>query len=166
MKNAEKMLVENENLVFFTISRYFPSYIHDEDVRQIGRIALWKACEKYDPANGAAFSTYCTRAIQNEVKKYLQYFTRCGRNTPTISLDDSIKKDSPRDNYQKIADKLDVDFIDTEAISRHLTPKHKKLLRIYLDGHNCQEAAKLFGVSCNSITKWKKEIKAIIAEYA
>lgn len=166
MDNAEQLFVENESLVYYTIQRYFPSYIFDEDIRQIGRIALWYSCKHYNPSKGV-FSSYCVRSIRRDIIKHFDYFKHCGRDTPVYSLDAPIDDENGKQTWiNLVCGDTDVDFIDTEAIAAHLKPKHKKLLRSYLDGNNYEQTAKLLGVSCNSITTWTNEIKKIIKEYA
>lgn len=166
MNDIEKMVEDNKNLVFYTIARYFPNYKTDEDVIQTGMIGLWYACQRYDPAKGV-FSSYCIRQIKREIVKYFDYFNRCGRDTPVYSLDEPIDDENGKQTWLNfVCGDVDVDFIDTEAISKHLKPKHKKLIRSYLCGNNYEKTAKLLGVSCNSITTWIKEIKAIILKYA
>lgn len=166
MTEIEKMVEENKNLVFYTIARYFPDYKTDEDVIQIGMIALWYACTRYDQNKGI-FSSYCVRQIWREIGKHFNHFNRCGRDAHVYSLDSPIDDENGKQTWIDLAcGDVDVDFIDTEAISKHLKPKHKKLIRSYLDGNNYEKTAKLLGVSCNSITKWTKEIKEIILKYA
>ena len=71
-KNIDQMIADNEKLVMYTISRYFPTFLYDDDIRQLGYIGLWKACEKYDASLNTKFGSYAVKAIRGEIIKYVR----------------------------------------------------------------------------------------------
>jgi len=46
-----------------------------EDLKQIAAIGLLKALDRYDPANGAAFSSFAVPTMQGEIRRYFRDFT-------------------------------------------------------------------------------------------
>lgn len=55
-----------------------------EDLKQIAAIGLIKALDRYDPANGAAFSSFAVPTMQGEIRRYFRDFTWMVRPTREI----------------------------------------------------------------------------------
>lgn len=72
-KARNKVWLANRGLVKMYVSRInFSSYVIDrETLEQAGEIGLGIAVDKFDPDNGAAFSTYAFWWIQSKVKRCL-----------------------------------------------------------------------------------------------
>ena len=91
-KDIDQMISDNKKLVMYTISRFFPTFLYDDDIRQLGYIGLWKACEKYDASLNTKFGSYAVKAIRGEIIKYLrslQMQMRCPK-APNISLSEPM----------------------------------------------------------------------------
>ena len=46
-----------------------------EDLQQIAALGLIKALDRFDPGNGAAFSSFAVPTIQGEIRRYFRDFT-------------------------------------------------------------------------------------------
>lgn len=69
--DAERLYLENEKLIYGALYQYFPALAFDEDIQQIARIGLWKACLNYD-ADKSCFSTAAYKFIKTEVLQELR----------------------------------------------------------------------------------------------
>lgn len=79
----EELYIQNENLVYFIISKYYPDYLGDEDLAQECKIGLWRAATSYDETK-STFSTFASKCIINAI---LQYFRNNKNKIKTVSLD-------------------------------------------------------------------------------
>lgn len=61
------LLVWHEPLVRYVVRNQIWGGVPEADLLQEGRIALWRAIERYDPRRGATFSTYAVTAIAHRV---------------------------------------------------------------------------------------------------
>jgi RNA polymerase sigma-B factor len=57
-----------------SLARRYAAGSEHEDVEQVAFLALVKAVERFDPANGAAFSSFATPTILGEIKRYFRDF--------------------------------------------------------------------------------------------
>ena len=54
------------------LARRYPSGSEREDVTQVAALALVKAVDRFDPDNGAAFTSFATPTILGEIKRYFR----------------------------------------------------------------------------------------------
>lgn len=57
-------LAEHERLVHWVVRRQWLGTLSYATALQVGRIALWRALQRYDPQRGYTFSTYAVPAIE------------------------------------------------------------------------------------------------------
>lgn len=156
----EKMFEENKNMVYAAIKSYVKCAgmygLNDyDDLVQIGNIGLCKAIISYNPKK-AQFSTYAYKIIRNHLYNAL-------RDAGDIqddcdSLDDEgffeqayEEKDFDDDMLMKSG----LDIIDKCSKKYSgIAKKGAEAIRLSLMGYECNEIAKLYGVSSNSITAW------------
>lgn len=60
----QELFDQNKGLVYHILFKWKYPPEAEEDLKQVGMLALWKAALGYDPDNGAAFTTYAGRAIE------------------------------------------------------------------------------------------------------
>ena len=165
-KNIDQMIADNEKLVMYTISRFFPTYIYDDDIRQLGYIGLWKACEKYDASLNTKFSPYAVKAIRGEIIKYLrslQMQMRCPK-VPNMSLSNPMYggDESLEDHISAGT----LDWIDAEDFYNALTDRQKLIVqRRIIDKASYQEIGDEIGVSRERIRQEVVRIKQKFDEY-
>ena len=150
-------IIANEKLVYYTINRFFPELIWDDDVIQIGRIALWKAIMKnIEPK---AFSSYAVTSIKNAILNELKRRTslkRGDRNFQTVYLDDG-------DNEQLIGyDEIPYKIIEINDYKENTTEIKKEILNMITQGYNLTEIANKLDMSYSKIYRIWKEIKSDI----
>ena len=165
-KNIDQMIADNEKLVMYTISRFFPTFLYDDDIRQLGYIGLWKACEKYDASLNTKFGSYAVKAIRGEIIKYLrslQMQMRCPK-VPNMSLSEPMYggDESLEDHISAGV----LDWIDAEGFYNALTNRQKLIVRRrIIDKATYQEIGDEIGVSRERIRQEVVRIKQKFDEY-
>lgn len=64
--------MENQNLLYSIIEKYFKNYPNKEDLFQVGAIGFINAYYKFDESFGAKFTTYAYPYIFGEMKKLVR----------------------------------------------------------------------------------------------
>lgn len=88
--DKNKLIEDNMNLVYYLISRYYPTFIKDEDLIQCGMVGLCKAANSSN-AIKYKFSTYASACILNEIKSE---FIRRKKYAKEESLNALMEKES------------------------------------------------------------------------
>lgn len=159
---AEKLYLENENLVYGTLHRYFPTLAFDEDIQQIARIGLWKACLSYQE-DRARFSTAAYTFIANEVRMELRRKSR-KMEALTISLNEFL----PDSNGAAMdcAEFLDVtpstddiDWCDFEAFWTSLTQRQRIIVTNRMAGRTGRAIAHDLALNPHVISREMQRIR-------
>lgn len=148
----EERYMENEELVYYILSRYYPWLQYDEDARQVCRIGLWQACVKFDEANGAKFGTFGCRLILHEIQRYIRDSLRMKRviNRDALSISYDYGKDATIGNI--LVGDSDVAWMDIEGFLKALTPEELKVIVGFYNGLNGSQIAKLTGMSRHRVS--------------
>lgn len=144
----EDLFYQNYSFAWFIISKYFPQYIRDEDICQEAFMGLWKACTTYQEGK-AAFTSYASKCIQNQIGTYLRY------NTPKVTL---VSLESPvassEDEKVKLKDTIedpktyiDDGYIVLRDFLEGLSYTEKQVIQGRLEGLSQQKIADKLGMS-------------------
>lgn len=159
----ENLYLANEKLVFHVIKRYFTSMMHDEDVEQIGRLGLWKACQTYN-SDESKFTTYACNCIRNTIAMELRKSMATKRNSQDyilISLDQELKTSDIEDMTvaEVIPGDMDVGFVDWDGFWNSLTKRERLVLLTYAKCKNKTEVVKKLGISHTTIWRCVTSIR-------
>lgn len=177
MQDIDKLIEKNEKLVYHVWNKRFSAYetnwAYKDDLIQIGRIALWKACLHFDPSKGSEFSSYACQAIYNDMlcaitRKYNKLMSN------EVSYD-TIAYTDPKGNTVTIADTIPsedaFDAIEMKVaveqfISACKNPRMRCIIEKKLDGYSQIEIARELGLSKSYVSlicsRAKKKFKAFM----
>lgn len=158
MVNSDALVKKYEPLVYSVVAKKLHEHIGDEDLFQVGRIALWRCAKRYDPDRGK-FSTYAYKAIYHAMLKELS--KRKGEtslNAPVADEEELELQDTIADLKQTM-EGVELRFELTDFMQT-LTPRRKKILKLKAKGHTRKEIHVILGVSYDLIVKEMKEINA------
>lgn len=148
----EKLYEENERLVYYTVSRYFPELLGNDDVLQEARIALWKCCCVYDPKKGK-LSTLACKAIYRAVLCWLRAEKSYRGGMTIVSLQD----EAPGTDHATLEDCLpgapDVGWHDWDKLREILTDREREVLMRFARGESTEEITSALGLSRMTIYK-------------
>ncbi len=67
-----QLVEENRGVAEYFVRRYSHRGVPTDDLRQISLLAVISAVDRFDPSLGVAFSTFASRTIEGELKRYLR----------------------------------------------------------------------------------------------
>ena len=179
MQDINKLIEKNEKLVYHVWNKRFSAYETNwackDDLIQIGRIALWKACLKFDPSKGSEFSSYACTAIYNEMlyamtRKYNKLMSNeisydaivyTDHEGNTVTMADTI----PSENvFDAVETRIDIE----QFLSTCKKPRVRSIIEKRLEGYSQTDISKELGISrsyvsvtcCRFNKKFKKFMEA------
>lgn len=163
--NISQKILENENLISYTINKYFPSKKNDEDIYQVGMIALWRAIVQTEanPDSKTKFSTYAIKCIKNQIIKEIEKEQAQKRTLAegisTIYLDKtSTSYNGDTEIYSEIIGKEEIPFglLGIREYTSKQNKRRKKILELIEMGYSLADIAKLLNVSKTTVyNEWK-----------
>ena len=142
----QKLCEDNMNLAYYIVSKYYPTYVQDDDIKSSALLGLCKAAEAYDPEKGL-FSTYAVKCIRNEIN---QEFINRKPYSKMISLDSKVGEELTLGDT--IIDEDDIAYMD-ETFYNILTKEERDVLEVENMGFNSEEIAEMFGYSVQKVQK-------------
>ena len=157
--DREKLAEDNLPLVYYTIKKYYPTFVANEEVLDGGMYGFAKACKTFNPDKGIKFSTYAVKCIKmyafNEIDKEIR------RNGKEVSLDAELNGEY---NLQQVLvgeeDILDVSWLDAETFIETLNEREKFIISLQKDGYTQREIAKVMGLTFQRIGQIHRNIKS------
>lgn len=130
--SKQELVEQNMRLVYHILYSYYPSFVNDEDILQVGMLGLCQAADTWDKSKGIKFSTYACVCISNAIK---YEFRKQRRQIPTISLDKPLDEDECVETLgDMVVGEADVEYLDTEPLYVKLTPTEKKVFDLLKQG--------------------------------
>lgn len=142
----EERYVENEELVYYILDRYYPWLQYDEDARQVCRMGLWQACVNFDESAGVKFGTFGCRLILHEIQNYIRDSLRMKRtaNRNALSLQLEYEEGATLGDY--LIGDSGVAWMDIDGFLKSLTPEELKVVIGFYNGLNGPQIARLTGM--------------------
>lgn len=165
-ESRNELVVKHLNLVYAVLHKHFPKYAYDEDLVQIGRLALVTAADRWDSSK-SEFGTFAWPVVLNAIR--LEFRSR-KKERRTISLSNIAISDGESDviTYEEILrGEDDVNYCDYEGYYSQLTDKERELADLLRAGWGVPEIARLWNCSRETvyrhrrrmILKWRKLIE-------
>ena len=85
-----KLVEHHMRVVEYSVRRYSNRGVPTDDLRQVGLMAVVNAVDRFDPEVGVAFSTFASRTIEGELKRYFRdktWSVRPPRRAQELHLD-------------------------------------------------------------------------------
>ena len=162
---AEELYLANERLAHWVLAKYYSRRQMDEDLQQVARIGLWKACVGFKESSGFTFSSYASRVMLNELSNYFRDASRTYRdNYSDISLNTIVSDDGTTLEMALPGD-MDVQFMDLNGLWKSLTSKEKKIVKMLMNGLTNREIGKIMGVSNQRISEIRLKAKQKFLNY-
>lgn len=155
-----KLAEDNMNLVHYLIGKEYPTYIHDEDLRQIGLLGLCKAAMKWNESKGA-FSTFACWCIRNEIR--LEFRNRL-KQVETVSLETKIENGVNGDklSLEDVIDSgedSDMTEFTVESFINTLTTEERVVYHLKARGYTHKEISEVSGYNPAEVKDILKSIR-------
>ncbi len=155
MDNFEQCLQQFEPMISATM-RKLNVYRDFEQFRQVGRIALWQAWERFDQEKGA-FAPYASRSIWGAMLDYMKSENRFSDymiQTENEQLLDYI------DLHEEVfSENSDERWDDIEDVFPQLSKQDRLLVKwLYFDKLTQKECAARIGISVPGVKKRRERI--------
>lgn len=166
----EELYSRNERLVWWTMKKYYPDFMDDEDLMQEGRIGLWRACLAYDEEKKLSFSTLAAPYIRNALRN--GYEKLYGRNLNkrrllwnVQSLYEPVTNDKTLLLQDVIPGDEDVAFLDISGALKRMSERDRKMLYQWVAGYSKKEIAKKHDISEATVYRVILNAKRIFQAY-
>lgn len=158
--DREQLVLDNLNLVYAVIRKYYPTFIKDEDLIECGKLGLCQAANAWEEEKGT-FSCFAWQCIRNAIRKEFYYRNKSPK-TLSLTYEVDIKGGSPISLEETLIGDDDVAYIDVDGIYNQLRPLSQKILDLKRYGLTPNEIASKLGCSTNTVYKHIRVIKKLL----
>lgn len=148
-----KRYEKNEPLAYSFIKKYYPTLIGDEDYLQVVKMALWQACQQFDPSRNIKFSTFAYRVMRNKLLNELRRDKRSKRyGVINVSLEERLEVSAEfgdNEDFMDISDFTENSDLraDLKALLSKLTRRERyALVSLATDMNTLPDVAKTLGM--------------------
>lgn len=145
MNDKQKLMEDNVNLVYYIISREYPTFLYDDDVVQSGMLGLCLAANAWE--GKGMFTTYAGKCIRREIHKE---FINRKSYSQTASLESKVGEEGTLEDL--LAGEDDVAIMD-DAFFNELTKEEREVLELSSSGYDTEEISKMRGYTAQKVTK-------------
>lgn len=143
-------------LVYYIINKYYPIFVNDEDLKQVGMFGLCKAANTWEE-DKSKFSTYASKVILNEIR---MEFRKRQKYKYDLSLDNEISTSEGRYTFgDLITGDNDINYVNVEDFTDKLNENEKKVFKLSSKGYNSVESAKILKVTSGYVRNLKRSIR-------
>lgn len=156
--SKQQLVEDNMNLVYYLINKYYPTYLHDDDIIQEGMVGLCKAANSYDSSK-SKFSTYASCCILNQIRFY---FRENAKHLEVLSYDRGYKdEDCEEITFLDTIigeDDVDIGCMNFMMFYEKLSASEQQLIDLLID-HSEVEISKILGVSQPHVSRRKTALR-------
>lgn len=157
VSERDQLIVDNMELVYFTIKKYYPGLITDEDIKQVGMIGLIKAADKWEESKGT-FTTFTVGCIRNEIRYELR---NRKKHTGCLSLD-YVYRDADDDAVtlgESLIGDENVPYVNFDDFYDELSTRQKRIVDLTKCGLSSSQIGDSLRVSNKTINTEIRKIK-------
>lgn len=152
----QKLIEDNMNLVYSYVSKYYPTYLQDEDIIQCGMLGLCKAAEAWDETQ-SKFSTFAFKCIGNEIR---YEFRKRAKHYGVLSLDYEVDTEDGRVPVSAIIPgEEDVCYFDIGIDVNKLKPKEKRVLELLQGNMNYADIGRELGITKQAVWSIARKLR-------
>ena len=162
----DKIIRENEGLIYEAIKQYYPQLKITDDIIQLGRIGIWKAAKTYDETKGS-FAHHAVLRVRYEIGVHFrdQAYEKRAMNDKAAHLEEPVIGLDNKTLGDTIEAKPHSRFVDWTGIEKALTPREFEILGYMMSGYTGEEIARAFNISRARVYQLTDKIKKIVKEY-
>jgi len=166
-QEVEKLVLDNQKLVYFLAQKFLNQGIEQEDLYSIGNYALLKAAKDFSSEKEIRFSTFAGTCIENEIKKELRKFKTKKRSAVVISIDREIALKNQKGDAVLFSNFVSDPNVDIEkevfnaleiqrllAFTLNRKCKCKRAYLLYAADFTQHEIANMLGISQAQVSRY------------